>query len=157
MLEGVHGELLMVRPPGADPVLVHFAGGLWGDGNDRVLRAFGRERVLAVGIDDAVHHYACNSRQVRGGVLVPEGVSAGFEGALNRLGLETRRVPLFELFGKAGGGPGCATLYLPTGLPIPANAPFRYSATREAVRARRERIPARLSVSPEFFRGKRRG
>jgi hypothetical protein len=154
-----HGDTVhfAARPPGGAPVLVHYAGGLWGDGHDRILRTLGRERVLPVGIDDAVHHYAANSRQVQNGVLVPDGVSAGFEGALGRLGLETRRIPLFELFGKAGGGPACATLYLPAGLPLPANAPLRYSATREQVRARRERIPARLTVSPDFFRGKRRG
>ncbi len=154
-----HGDTVhfAARPPAGDPTLVHFAGGLWGDGHDRILRAIGRDHVIPVGIDDAVHHYACNSRQVRGGVLVPEGVSAAFESSLTRLGLSSRRIPLFELFGKAGGGPACATLYLPAGLPVPANAPFRYSASRDKVRARRERIPARLSVSPEFFRGKRRG
>mgnify|MGYP006201296293 CR=1 FL=1 len=32
-----------------------------------------------------------------------------------------RRVALFELFGKAGGGPACATLYMPDDLPVPGN------------------------------------
>ena len=63
----------------------------------------------------------------------------------------------FELFGKAGGGPACATLYLPRTLAVPDDAPFRYSVSREAVRRRREAIPARLSVAPEYFAGKARG
>jgi hypothetical protein len=138
-------------------LLVHYAGGLWGDGHDRVVRALGPGRVVAIGLDDAVHQYAGNSRQVRGGVLIPEGASAGFATGLERLGLTTHRVPLFELFGKAGGGPACATLYLPADLRVPDGAPFRYSATRDAARARRDRIPSKLTVSPDFFRGKRRG
>ena len=154
-----HGDTVHFGARAGDgrTVLVHYAGGLWGDGHDRVVRALGRERVIPIGIDDAVHQYAGNSRQVRGGVLLPEGASAGFATTLERLGLTTHRVPLFELFGKAGGGPACATLYLPSDLAVPSDAPFRYSSTRAAARARRERIPTKLTVSPDFFRGKRRG
>jgi hypothetical protein len=154
-----HGDTVHFGARAADgrTVLVHYAGGLWGDGHDRVVRTLGRERVIPIGIDDAVHQYAGNSRQVRGGVLLPEGASAGFATTVERLGLTTHRVPLFELFGKAGGGPACATLYLPKDLEVPANAPFRYSSTRAAARARRDRIPTKLTVSPDFFRGKRRG
>jgi hypothetical protein len=154
-----HGDTVhfSARPARGEAVLVHYAGGLWGDGHDRVVRALGAERVLPIGLDDAVHQYAGNSRQVRAGLLVPDGVSKEFAAAIERLGLALHRVPLFELFGKAGGGPACATLYLPEGLDVPARAPFRYSATRDAVRARRERIPSKLTVSSDFFRGKRRG
>jgi hypothetical protein len=154
-----HGDTVhfAARPPDGPPMLVHYAGGLWGDGHDRILREIGSDRVVPIGIEDAVHHYAGNSRQVVGGVLVPDGVSPGFSSAIERLGLNTRRVPLFELFGKAGGGPACATLYLPGGLALPARSPFRYSATRAEVRARREQIPERLTVAADFFRGKRRG
>jgi hypothetical protein len=94
---------------------------------------------------------------VRNGVLVPDGVSAAFTEQLERLGLLTHRVPLFELFGKAGGGPACATLYLPRQLVLPEKLPARYSATRGIVRARRERIPESLQVSAEFFAGRARG
>jgi len=66
-------------------------------------------------------------------------------------------VPLYELFGKAGGGPACATLYLPADLSLPDDAPIRYSVQRAAARARRERLPARLEVDPGFFAGKARG
>jgi len=154
-----HGDTVHfgARPTTGDPVLVHYAGGLWGDGHDRVVGGLGIERVVPIGNDDAVHQYAGNSRQVNTGVLVPDGVSDAFIGAISRLGLTTHRVPLFELFGKAGGGPACATLYLPKSLKIRANAPFRYSATRERVRAHRERIPSSLTVSGDFFRGKQRG
>lgn len=154
-----HGDTVHFSARAADgrTVLVHYAGGLWGDGHDRVVRALGREQILPISLDDAVHQYAGNSRQVGRGVLVPDGVSAGFVTGLERLGLSTHRVPLFELFGKAGGGPACATLYLPTDLAIPSSSPLRYSATRDAVHARRDRIPARLTVSADFFRGKRRG
>ena len=154
-----HGDTVHfgARPTGgAAPVLVHYAGGLWGGGHDHVVRALG-ERIVPITMDDAVHQYAGNSRQVKDGVLVPDGVSAGFVAAIERLGLGIHRVPLFELFGKAGGGPACATLYLPRTLDVPRNAPFRYSASRDQVRARRETIPERLRVSPDYFAGRSRG
>jgi hypothetical protein len=84
-------------------------------------------------------------------------VSAAFVAAIEGLGLRPHRVPLYELFGKAGGGPACATLYLPRSLTVPAEAPFRFSVTREAARRRREAIPDRLTVAPEYFAGKARG
>jgi hypothetical protein len=90
-------------------------------------------------------------------VLVPDGVSQAFVDELQRLGLVTHHVPLFELFGKAGGGPACATLYLPRTLAVPANLPLRYTATRAQVRARRERIPETLHVDRSYFEGRIRG
>jgi len=88
---------------------------------------------------------------------VPDGVSEKFLTDLQRLGLVTHRVPLFELFGKAGGGPACATLYLPRTLALPAQLPLRYTATRAGVRARRERIPETLQVNRSYFEGRARG
>jgi hypothetical protein len=154
-----HGDTVHfgARPATGGAVLVHYPGGLWGDGAPRVAAALGADRIVAIGKDDAVEQYAGNSRQVASGVLVPDGVSPTFAADLERLGLAVHRVPLFELFGKAGGGPACATLYLPRTLDVPAAAPFRYSATREAVHARRARIPERLRVAREFFEGKPRG
>jgi hypothetical protein len=154
-----HGDTVHfgARPTNRPAVLVHYAGGLWGDGHDRVTTALGPGNLVPIGEDDAVRCYAGNSRQVKAGVLVPDGVSAAALGALERLGLVVHRVPLFELFGKAGGGPGCATLYLPRNLALPANAPLRYSVNRDWVRARRERIPEKLLVDPGFFAGKARG
>jgi hypothetical protein len=163
----VHAELLYphfhgdtvhfgARPAAGPPVLVHYPRGLWGDGADRVHAALGG-RIVAIDGDDAVQQYAGNSRQVRGGVLVPDGVSAAFIAAIVGLGLRPHRVPLYELFGKAGGGPACATLYLPRTLTLPAEAPFRYGVTRDAVRRRRDAIPERLTVAPEYFAGKTRG
>jgi hypothetical protein len=66
-------------------------------------------------------------------------------------------VPLIELFGKAGGGPACATLYLPRTLAVPEHSPLRYTATRAQVRARRDRIPETLQVSEAYFTGRSRG
>lgn len=156
-----HGDTVHfgARPSrGGEPaVLVHYAGGLWGEGAKALRAALGADRIVPIERDDAVEKYAGNSRQVRHGVLVPDGVSAGFVAALERLGLDTRRVPLFELFGKAGGGPACATLYLPTNLEIPANSPLRYSARRDQARRRRERIADRLTVDPGLFAGRSRG
>jgi hypothetical protein len=154
-----HGDTVHfgARPHGAPPVLVHYAGGLWGDGAEVVARALGKEHIVPIERDDAVEAYAGNSRQVSRGVLVPDGVSAAFVAAIEKLGLATHRVPLFELFGKAGGGPACATLYLPKSLAVPTNLPLRYSATKEQVRARRERIPSTLRVDRAFFEGKPRG
>lgn len=152
-----HGDTVHfgARPTNAKPVLVHYAGGLWGDGHDIVVHALGD--TVSIGMDDAVRQYAGNSRQVGTGVLVPDGVSSGFLDAVTRLGLGIHRVELFELFGKAGGGPACATLYLPKTLAVPSTAPFRYSVSRDTARARRDAIPERLTVSPEFFLGKSRG
>lgn len=152
-----HGDTVHfgARPPGGAPVLVHYAGGLWSDGHDRVLGALGR--TVPIGMDDAVRAYAGNSRQVGAGLLVPEGVSAAFLEAMTRLGLTNHPVPLFELFGKAGGGPACATLYLPRSLRVAPDAPIRYSVSREVARARRDRIPEHLTVDADFFRGRTRG
>jgi hypothetical protein len=154
-----HGDTVHfgARPANRGPVIVHYPGGLYGEGAQIVARQLGADAVVEITRDDAVEQYAGNSRQVRTGVLVPDGVSDGFIASLDRLGLASHRVPLFELFGKAGGGPACATLYLPQGLAIPATSSLRYTVTREGVRARRERIPETLRVDPQYFAGKVRG
>jgi len=154
-----HGDTVHfgARPTTSPPVLVHYRGGLYGDAADLVSAALGADRIVAIASHDAVEQYAGNSRQVGSGVLVPDGVSTGFVEDLERLGLVTHRVPLFELFGKAGGGPACATLYLPRNLSLPEKLPQRYAATQRVVRARRERIPESLHVSAEFFSGRARG
>ncbi|MBA3463135.1 MAG: hypothetical protein H0T46_24475 [Deltaproteobacteria bacterium] len=154
-----HGDTVHfgARPTNGPPVLAHYAGGLWGDGAAEVSRALGDGAILPIQRDDAVVQYAGNSRQVSNGVLVPDGVSAEFVTALERGGLVSHRVPLFELFGKAGGGPACATLYLPRSLVVPESLPLRYSATRAHVQARRERIPQTLRVDPSYFADKPRG
>ena len=154
-----HGDTVHfgARPAQGAPVLVHYTGGLFGDGATTVAAALGADRVLPIDRTDAVEHYAGNSRQVRDGVLVPDGVSPAFTGAIEALRLAVHRVPLFELFGKAGGGPACATLYLPRTVDVPASSPLRYTATRDVVRARRLRIPDTLRVDPRFFDGKARG
>src|SRR5690606_22795824 len=106
-----HGDTVHfgARPTARPPVLVHYPRGLYAGGAQIVEGALGAERIVPIGMDDAVEQYAGNSRQVGGGVLVPDGVSPAFIADLERLGLVTHRVPLFELFGKAGGGPACAT------------------------------------------------
>ena len=154
-----HGDTVHfgARPSRGPAVLVHYKGGLYGDGAQSVAGALGGDRIVAIDRDDAVEQYAGNSRQVGSGVLVPDGVSPAFVGAIEALGLSTHRVPLFELFGKAGGGPACATLYLPKTLDVPVSLPLRYTATRDAVRARRERIPETLRVDRAYFEGKPRG
>lgn len=154
-----HGDTVHfgARPAGGPPVLVHFPGGLWEGGAARVADALGAERIVPIDRHDAVEMYAGNSRQVERGVLVPDGVSPVFIAAMERLGLAVARVPLFELFGKAGGGPACATLYLPRNLALPAGAPIRYSVRRAEARARRDRLPERLLVDPGFFAGRARG
>lgn len=154
-----HGDTVHfgARPTNGPPILAHYAGGLYGEGAAQVAAALGADRVLPISADDAVTQYAGNSRQVGTGVLVPDGVSDAFVDALHRRGLVAHRVPLFELFGKAGGGPACATLYLPKTLEIPSRLPLRYTASREIARARRERIPELLHVDKAYFEGKSRG
>jgi len=154
-----HGDTVHfgARPTVGPPVLVHYRGGLYGDGADAVAARLGADRIVGIAAHDAVEQYAGNSRQVGDGVLVPDGVSPAFVGDLQRLGLVTHRVPLFELFGKAGGGPACATLYMPASLALPEKLMLRYTATRDLVRARRERIPELLQVNREYFAGRARG
>jgi len=154
-----HGDTVHfgARPTTGAPVLVHFPGGLYGEGATRVAAALGADRIVAIDRHDAVEMYAGNSRQVERGVLVPDGVSDSFIAAMQRLGLSVARVPLFELFGKAGGGPACATLYLPRNLSLPPDAPIRYSVRRPEAQARRLRLPERLLVDPAFFANRPRG
>jgi hypothetical protein len=129
-----HGDTVHFggRPPGRAPVLIHYPGGLYGDGAAAVAAALGGSggsgggsAIVAIDAHDAVEAYAGNSRQVGDGVLVPDGVSGAFLAELAGLGLVTHRVPLFELFGKAGGGPACRAISRcpPTcrcGIPPPA-------------------------------------
>src|SRR5690606_33625010 len=99
-----HGDTLQFssRPAdGSAPRLVHYAGGLWGDGHERVKAALGADAIVPITRDDAVEKYAGNSRQVEGGVLVPHEVSRAFTDSLEALGLVTHRIALYELFGKA--------------------------------------------------------
>ena len=154
-----HGDTVHfgARPSSASPVLVHYPGGLWGDGSSLISSALGPDCVVEINRSDAVDQYAGNSRQVGDGVLVPDGVSAQFVAALEGLGLSTHRVPLFELFGKAGGGPACATLYMPRNLELPQSSELRYSLRRDEVQRRRARLPETLTVAPEYFEGRRRG
>ncbi len=154
-----HGDTVHfgARPTSGPPVLAHYAGGLYGDGAARVAAELGDDRIVPISADDAVEQYAGNSRQVGEGVLVPDGVSATFVEALQSRGLVVHRISLFELFGKAGGGPACATLYLPKPLEIPSRLPLRYTASREIVRARRDLIPELLQVDKSYFEGKQRG
>ncbi len=154
-----HGDTVHfgARPANRSPVLVQYPGGLFETGGETVARVLGPDHIVAISRDDAVEQYAGNSRQIGGGVLVPDGVSAQFVTDLERLGLWTHHVPLSELFGKAGGGPACATLYLPRNLKVPSTSPVRYSVTSAVAKARRKRIPERLRVDPGFFADKQRG
>jgi hypothetical protein len=153
------------QPPGGQlpagelpsPKLVLYGAGLWGPGASIVEEALGKDAIVPIGREDTVEQYAGNSRQVEGGVLVPHGVSEAFTASLEALGLGVHRVALYELFGKAGGGPACATLYLPKGLRLPADSPLRYSVRRDEARARRARLPERLLVDPAYFAGRTRG
>jgi hypothetical protein len=154
-----HGDTVHfgARPANGAPVLVHVPGGLCGDGAAALAAALGHERIVEIDRLDAVEAYAGNSRQVAGGVLIPDEASESFAAAIAGLGLAVHRVPLFELFGKAGGGPACATLYLPSNLELPKRSGLRYSVRRDQARARRERLPETLRVSPGFFEGRARG
>jgi len=155
-----HGDTVhfCARPTSArGPVLVGYPGGLYGDGAERVARVLGRDQIVEISRRDAVEAYAANSRQVGGGLLVPEEASASFVAAIEGLGLSALRVPLAELFGKAGGGPACATLQMPGNLDLDARAPMRYSVRRAEAHAHRERVPERLFVDAAFFADKARG
>jgi hypothetical protein len=154
-----HGDTVHfgARPPNGSPVLVHYAAGLWRNEGAKIVRALGEKAIVPIDRDDAIEKYAGNSRQVADGVLVPDGVSDAFIASLEALGLRTVKVSLFELFGKAGGGPACATLYLPSNLTIRPKHPLRYSVRKSEARKRRERIAESLTVHPEFFKGKARG
>ncbi len=154
-----HGDTVHfgARPPKREPLLVHYPGGLYRDHSNALVEALGSDRVRFIERQDAVEAYAGNSRQINDGVLIPDGASPAFQKMLEELGLSTHRVPLFELFGKAGGGPACATLYLPRNLTIAKNCPLRYSQRKAEVERRRERLPETVRVDPAYFEGKLRG
>jgi hypothetical protein len=154
-----HGDTVHfgARPKNREPVLAHYPGGLYRDGSERLSQALGKGKVVFIDAHDAIEAYAGNSRQVRDGVLIPDGVSPAFEELLTGLDLATQRVPLFELFGKAGGGPACATLYLPKNLSVPADSPLRYSQRKPEIAGRRERLAETVQVDPGYFHNKPRG
>jgi hypothetical protein len=154
-----HGDTVHfgARPKSGAPKLVHYAGGLWRDEAAKVKERLAPDAIVPIDRHDAVDAYAGNSRQVAGGVLIPDGVSPKFIASLEALGLPVKSVALLELFGKAGGGPACATLYLPSNLDLPANFDRRYSVRRAEAKQRRERIAEKLTVHPDFFATKTRG
>ena len=154
-----HGDTVhfSVRTDERAARLVQYPGGLWGSGASELSNALGASRIVGIDRTDAVDHYAANSRQVRQGLLVPDGVSDDFTRTVREMGLAPHLVPLSELFGKAGGGPACATLYLPRNLKLPASSPLRYSNRRQEVQARRERTPSLLTVDAQYFANKQRG
>jgi N-dimethylarginine dimethylaminohydrolase len=139
------------------PYLMFYPQGLVQGFAERVKEAISAERISTISRDDAVLHYAANSRQIGKGVLVPGTVSSHFVDRLSAFGLTPHRIALTELFGKAGGGPGCATLYLPENLVIPNDAPLRYSVQRKHAQSRLSRIARTLTVDPGFFAHKIRG
>ncbi|HET6610407.1 MAG TPA: hypothetical protein VFG83_00385 [Kofleriaceae bacterium] len=153
-----HGDTIGfgARPAAGGAVYVAYANGLYGDSKTAIGHALAAP-VLEIDRGDAQDAYASNSRQVAGGALIPGGASSRFESAMRDLGLTVRRVDLFELFGKAGGGPACATLYLPATLDLPASSPLRYSVAREKAHARSPRLARRVTVDPAFFAQARRG
>ncbi len=154
-----HGDTVhfCVRASDGRSFLAQFTGGLWAQGSEAIAKQLGPDAIIPIEKTDAVDHYAGNSRQINRGVIVPSGVSPGFVDRLQSLGLSIHRIALSELFGKAGGGPACATLYLPDNLHVPIDAPFRYSVCREQAITRRKRLPQRLIVAPDYFAGRQRG
>ncbi|QQR89283.1 MAG: hypothetical protein IPJ88_13870 [Myxococcales bacterium] len=131
--------------------------GFYADGGEVIWRILDGRPCLKLSKQDAVDAYAGNSRQVNGGVLVPTGVSMAYENDLKALGLKVFEIELQELFAKAGGGPGCATLYLPTDFPLPKDSPLRYSNVKIQAQAHANRIPDRVEVDAAYFSGKSRG
>lgn len=118
--------------------------------------------VLSVEQADAVDAYATNTRFVwpaedQPGVLIPSGCSAEFIQSLTKLGLQIESVALFELFGKAGGGPACASLYLPKNLNIPTDFSKRYSVRREEAQCYANRLAKTVTVDPAYFAARPRG
>jgi hypothetical protein len=154
-----HGDTVHfgARPKTGAPVLAHYPGGLYGDDSKQLTAALGKDKVVLIDKNDAVEAYAANSRQVKNGLLVPDGVSPAFIASMTRLGLDIHKISLFELFGKAGGGPACATLYLPKTLALPDRAPMRYSMRKDEVAKRRARLPEIVRVDPNYFQGRQRG
>lgn len=153
-----HGDTVhfVVRPPEGPPKLVQYPGGLYDGEAAKVKAELGKQTIIGISQADASGAFAANSRQVGRGVLVPKAASETFSQMLEALGLKTKRVPVAELFGKGGGGPGCATLQLPDDIPIPKDSPLRYSVIRDHVAARRDRIPSRLMVSSEYYEARGR-
>ncbi len=154
-----HGDTVhfAARRRDRPPVLVQYPDGLWPGDAEAIAAALGPDSIVAIDRADAVDGYAANSRQVGDGLLVPDRASAAFLARVKALGLTPHRLALDELFAKAGGGPACATLYLPADLALPADHPARYSNRRQEAHRRRDRIPARLTVAPDYFAGRPRG
>ncbi|MBK9069697.1 MAG: hypothetical protein IPL79_01615 [Myxococcales bacterium] len=154
-----HGDTVHfgVRPRAGAPKLAHYGGGLYRGYSDIVALALGNA-IIPISQQDAQIAYAANSRQVRNGLLTPRGASDEFIAAMrDEAGLALIEVALHELFGKAGGGPACATLYLPANLALPEAFAMRYRKQRGTAHARIDRLAETLTVDPDYFAGKKRG
>ncbi len=154
-----HGDTVhfAMRPVDGAAFLAHFPKGLWRDESSKVTHFLGSDAIAHISREDAQDAYASNSRQLRDGLLVPQQASKAFKEVATSSGLSVKELSLNELFGKAGGGPACATLYVPSQVRVPANFPLRYSLQREAALKRRERIPKTLTVDKSYFDNRKRG
>jgi hypothetical protein len=136
--------------------LFHYAEGIW-PGDRARIQHLPKSAIIPISQTDAVEHYAANSRQVGRGLLMAEGASDDFCQRVRDNGLEPYPIRLTELFGKAGGGPACATLYLPRSVHIPDDFRYRYSMQRQKAQQRLNRIARRVTVDPRYFADRSRG
>ena len=153
-----HGDTVQFSLRGYGEIkLMHYPKGLWRDESTQVLRFLGKDRVAEISRNDAVEAYAGNCRQINSGLLMPDQVSEEFCETIENMSVAYKKVSLKELFGKSGGGPGCATLYLPKNLKISPNSDLRYSVRRNFLKNFLNRYPEKVTVDPKFFEGKKRG
>ena len=154
-----HGDTVHfgARPAAGPPVLVHYPGGLWGDGPDRVLGALGLERSCRSSSTTPSTSTPATRARSAAVCSCPTGSARASTRRSSDLGLTVHGSGSTSCSARPAAGRRARPSTCRGTLKLPADAPFRYSATRDAVRARRERIPERLTVDPDFFEGKPRG
>ncbi len=137
--------------------IVQYPQGLWHDCAETAQQSLGQETRILIDHKDAVTYYAGNSRQVCNTLLVAQGVSDTFLKKMHATHLKTHELTFEQLFGKAGGGPGCLTLPLPNNLVFDDDMPCRFTVQKNNAWAHLHRIPQTVSVDPAYFQGKHRG
>lgn len=127
-----HGNMAVLPLPAVDKLLV-CPDVILGDGVDRLLDRFGRDRVVPVA-EDEIRSYATNGLPVGKAWLSPSVVPPRVVDLVRGFGMEVELLDMRELCEKAGGASRCLVCVAPGVADlVRLDAAVRLPATREAI------------------------
>ncbi len=129
-----HGNMAVLPLPVVDKLLA-CPDVIVGDGIDRLLDRFGRDRVVPVS-EDEIRSYATNGLPVGGTWLAPSVAPERVQTLVRGFGMQVELLEMQELCEKAGGASRCLVCVAPgAGQAVTIAPEHRLDATAEAIRA----------------------